>query len=76
MSAGPGPFAHEIEIGPDAPKLAPKAAGYFLVVAAVTTALERARYGRALPRTNPPPAAAIDAATVTLASTARLIFAP
>jgi diguanylate cyclase (GGDEF)-like protein/putative nucleotidyltransferase with HDIG domain len=39
MSAVPGPFAHDVEIGPDAPRLAPKAAGYFFVVAALTTAV-------------------------------------
>jgi diguanylate cyclase (GGDEF)-like protein/putative nucleotidyltransferase with HDIG domain len=39
VSALPGPFANEVEIGPDAPRLAPKAAGYFFVVAAVTTAI-------------------------------------
>jgi diguanylate cyclase (GGDEF)-like protein/putative nucleotidyltransferase with HDIG domain len=39
MSAVPGSIAHDVEIGPDAPRLAPKAAGYFFVVAAVTTAI-------------------------------------
>jgi diguanylate cyclase (GGDEF)-like protein/putative nucleotidyltransferase with HDIG domain len=39
VSALPGPFANEVEIGPDAPRLAPRAAGYFFVVAAVTTAI-------------------------------------
>jgi diguanylate cyclase (GGDEF)-like protein/putative nucleotidyltransferase with HDIG domain len=39
VSAVPGSIAHDVEIGPDAPRLAPKAAGYFFVVAAVTTAI-------------------------------------
>ena len=36
MSAVPSSFMHDVEVSPsDAPKLAPKAAGYFFVVAAV-----------------------------------------
>jgi diguanylate cyclase (GGDEF)-like protein/putative nucleotidyltransferase with HDIG domain len=39
MSAIPSLISHDVEVGPDTPKLAPKAAGYFFVVAAVTTAI-------------------------------------
>ncbi len=39
MSAVPSPIAHDVEsVGRDAPTLAPKAAGYFFVVAAVAVA--------------------------------------
>ena len=39
MSAVPSPIAHDVEsVGRDAPSLAPKAAGYFFIVAAVAMA--------------------------------------